>query len=213
MPGRIDNDIKNRFNASLRKYKTFDEYLESIDKKRAKHQKKMYWRQQQHYELRSANNSKKPSISKEGTQEFKDHLVFQKERQSRDDLERSSYDKVASEKKMDEIDGKKVPRTRLRDEKCLRKQEEKIKRRRSSIRKYANADDEKTEEKDQTSSSESEDKEMSNMINMGLNEETENLRKLTKEFSQSENQIMEESDHESQNLSASKANMKNEGIK
>ena len=34
MPGRIDNDIKNRFNASLRKYKSFDEYLESIDKKR-----------------------------------------------------------------------------------------------------------------------------------------------------------------------------------
>lgn len=37
MPGRIDNDIKNRFNASLRKYKSFDEYLESIDKKRSKH--------------------------------------------------------------------------------------------------------------------------------------------------------------------------------
>lgn len=63
MPGRIDNDIKNRFNASLRKYKTFDEYLESIDKKRAKHQKKMYWRQ--HYELRSANNSKRLSIGKD----------------------------------------------------------------------------------------------------------------------------------------------------
>jgi hypothetical protein len=44
MPGRIDNDIKNRFNASLRKYKTFDEYLESIDKKREKHRKKYYCR-------------------------------------------------------------------------------------------------------------------------------------------------------------------------
>ena len=52
MPGRIDNDIKNRFNASLRRFKTFDEYLESIDKKREKHSKKQYWRQS--YELRSA---------------------------------------------------------------------------------------------------------------------------------------------------------------
>ena len=34
MPGRIDNDIKNRFNASLKKFKTTDEYLESIEKKR-----------------------------------------------------------------------------------------------------------------------------------------------------------------------------------
>lgn len=44
MPGRIDNDIKNRFNASLRKYKTFDEYLEANDKKREKSKKKYYWR-------------------------------------------------------------------------------------------------------------------------------------------------------------------------
>ena len=33
MPGRIDNDIKNRFNACLKKFKTFDEYLESQEKK------------------------------------------------------------------------------------------------------------------------------------------------------------------------------------
>ena len=39
MPGRIDNDIKNRFNASLRKYKSFDEYFESINKKSSKHKK------------------------------------------------------------------------------------------------------------------------------------------------------------------------------
>ena len=45
MPGRIDNDIKNRFNASLRKYSCFEEYLESIDKKREKGQKKYYNRQ------------------------------------------------------------------------------------------------------------------------------------------------------------------------
>lgn len=52
MPGRIDNDIKNRFNASLRRFKTFDEYLESIDKKRERHSKKYYWNKP--YELRSA---------------------------------------------------------------------------------------------------------------------------------------------------------------
>lgn len=57
MPGRIDNDIKNRFNASLRKYKTFEQYLEANDKKREKSKKKHYWRQ--HYELRNVNNSKR----------------------------------------------------------------------------------------------------------------------------------------------------------
>ena len=40
MPGRIDNDIKNRFNASLRKYKTFEQYLEANDRKRDKSKKK-----------------------------------------------------------------------------------------------------------------------------------------------------------------------------
>ena len=44
MPGRIDNDIKNRFNASLRKYKTFDQYVEANDRKREKSKKKYYWR-------------------------------------------------------------------------------------------------------------------------------------------------------------------------
>jgi len=39
MPGRIDNDIKNRFNASLRKYKTFEEYMEANDKKRENRKK------------------------------------------------------------------------------------------------------------------------------------------------------------------------------
>ena len=34
MPGRIDNDIKNRYNASLKKFKTDQEYLESIERKR-----------------------------------------------------------------------------------------------------------------------------------------------------------------------------------
>ena len=57
MPGRIDNDIKNRFNASLRKYKTFEQYLEANDRKREKSKKKHYWRQ--HYELRNVNNSKR----------------------------------------------------------------------------------------------------------------------------------------------------------
>ena len=40
MPGRIDNYIKNRFNASLRKYKTFEQYLEANDRKREKSKKK-----------------------------------------------------------------------------------------------------------------------------------------------------------------------------
>ena len=44
MAGRIDNDIKNRFNASLRNYKTFDEYLEQIDKNKEKTKKKYFWR-------------------------------------------------------------------------------------------------------------------------------------------------------------------------
>jgi hypothetical protein len=57
MPGRIDNDIKNRFNASLRKYKTFEQYVEANDRKREKSKKKYYWRQ--HYELRNVNNSKR----------------------------------------------------------------------------------------------------------------------------------------------------------
>lgn len=69
MPGRIDNDIKNRFNASLRKYKTFDEYIEANDKKREKSKKKYYWRQ--HYELRNVNNSKRLPLN-EQDKEFKD---------------------------------------------------------------------------------------------------------------------------------------------
>ena len=48
MPGRIDNDIKNRFNASLRKYNnSFDDYAQAIDKRREKSKKKKtknnYW--------------------------------------------------------------------------------------------------------------------------------------------------------------------------
>lgn len=63
MPGRIDNDIKNRFNASLRRFKTFDEYLESIDKKRERHSKKCYWRERQSYELRSAKKDDSMDIT------------------------------------------------------------------------------------------------------------------------------------------------------
>ena len=69
MPGRIDNDIKNRFNASLRKYKNFEQYIEAIDKKREKCKKKYYWRQ--HYELRNVNNSKRLPLNKQD-KEFKD---------------------------------------------------------------------------------------------------------------------------------------------
>lgn len=69
MPGRIDNDIKNRYNASLKKYKTFDEYLEANDRKREKQKKKYYWRQ--HYELRNVNNSKRLPLN-EQDKEFKD---------------------------------------------------------------------------------------------------------------------------------------------
>jgi hypothetical protein len=66
MPGRIDNDIKNRFNASLKKYSTFDEYLESIDKKKDKLKKKTLWRQQmKNYELRNANLAKRYPNSKD----------------------------------------------------------------------------------------------------------------------------------------------------
>jgi hypothetical protein len=61
MPGRIDNDIKNRFNASLRKFKTFDEYLEQIDRKRDKSKKKCFWRQA--YDHKSGQ-SKRQSLSK-----------------------------------------------------------------------------------------------------------------------------------------------------
>ncbi len=68
MPGRIDNDIKNRFNASLRKYKTFEEYMEANDKKREKSKKKYYWRQ--HYELRNVNNSKRLPLNDQD-KEFK----------------------------------------------------------------------------------------------------------------------------------------------
>ena len=69
MTGRIDNDIKNRFNASLRKYGSFEEYLESIDKKREKGNKKYYNRQQ--YELRNVNHSKRLPLNKTD-REFKD---------------------------------------------------------------------------------------------------------------------------------------------
>lgn len=66
MPGRIDNDIKNRFNASLKKYSTFDEYLESIDKKKDKLKKKILWKQHmKNYELRNANLAKRYPISKD----------------------------------------------------------------------------------------------------------------------------------------------------
>lgn len=99
MPGRIDNDIKNRFNASLRKYKTFDEYLESIDKKRERHQKKYYWRQ--NYELRSTKKEDSELIQEE----------------------------APIEEEPPKVEEKKQPRTRQRDEKCTRKQEERIKRR------------------------------------------------------------------------------------
>lgn len=40
MPGRVETEIKNRFNNSLRKYKTLDEYLQSHDKKRKIKEKK-----------------------------------------------------------------------------------------------------------------------------------------------------------------------------
>lgn len=69
MPGRIDNDIKNRFNASLRKYKSFEEYMEANDRKREKSKKKYYWRQ--HYELRNVNNSKRLPLNDQD-KEFKD---------------------------------------------------------------------------------------------------------------------------------------------
>jgi hypothetical protein len=40
----FSKDIKNRFNASLRKYNNFEEYMEANDKKREKSKKKYYWR-------------------------------------------------------------------------------------------------------------------------------------------------------------------------
>ena len=69
MPGRIDNDIKNRFNASLRKYESFEQYVEANDRKREKSKKKYYWRQ--HYELRNVNNSKRLPLNPQD-KEFKD---------------------------------------------------------------------------------------------------------------------------------------------
>lgn len=69
MPGRIDNDIKNRFNASLRKYSSFEQYLEANDRKRERQKKKYYWRQ--HYELRNVNNSKRLPMNDQD-REFKE---------------------------------------------------------------------------------------------------------------------------------------------
>ena len=44
MPGRIDNDIKNRFNATLKKYETFEQYIEANDRKQEKKKKNNHWR-------------------------------------------------------------------------------------------------------------------------------------------------------------------------
>ena len=68
MPGRIDNDIKNRFNASLRKYRTFEQYVEAIDKKREKSKKKYYWK---HYDLKNIDNSRLQPMNNQD-KEYKD---------------------------------------------------------------------------------------------------------------------------------------------
>jgi hypothetical protein len=73
MPGRIESDIKNRFNASLKKYNHPDDYMESKDKKKDKFQKKILLKQQlKNYKLRNANVHKKHSISKDPKHESGD---------------------------------------------------------------------------------------------------------------------------------------------
>ena len=209
MPGRIDNDIKNRFNASLRKYKSFDEYLESIDKKRSKHKNNGIT--QQH------SQNQKTTISQ--LDEWKNKYDFKNSASQAISPDNDFlYHKEKSDKSLSN-DGKrdeerdKKSRHRPRDEKCNRKHEEKIKRR---IRKHSI---DKTEDLIHSSCSDSEDKDdfemMNEQITGNIQNETIVRRKAHRQFSNSEDKKMEACDIEEviQKVSVSKGYKKNEAHK
>lgn len=129
MPGRIDNDIKNRFNASLRKYKTFDEYLEANDKKREKSKKKYYWRQ--HYELRNVNNSKRLPLN-EQDKEFKDMAQQKIQLEVGSNLPPLKSDLIVEKKReLEEYQEFKKLKAKYREEKKIQKLQEKINKKKS----------------------------------------------------------------------------------
>ena len=129
MPGRIDNDIKNRFNASLRKYKTFDEYLEANDKKREKSKKKYYWRQ--HYELRNVNNSKRLPLN-EQDKEFKDMAQQKIQLEVGSNLPPLKSDLIVEKKReLEEYQEFKKLKAKYREEKKIHKLQEKINKKKS----------------------------------------------------------------------------------
>jgi hypothetical protein len=129
MPGRIDNDIKNRFNASLRKYKTFDEYLEANDKKREKSKKKYYWRQ--HYELRNVNNSKRLPLN-EQDKEFKDMAQQKIQLEVGSNLPPLKSDLIVEKKReLEEYQEFKKLKAKCREEKKIQKLQEKINKKKS----------------------------------------------------------------------------------
>ena len=123
MPGRIDNDIKNRFNASLRKYKTFEDYLEAHDRKREKAKKKYYWRQ--HYELRNVNNSKRLPMNDQD-KEFKDMAQQRVQMEVGCNLPPLKNEIILEKKKeLEQYHEYKRMKQRMRNEKKLTKQREK----------------------------------------------------------------------------------------
>ena len=130
MPGRIDNDIKNRFNASLRKFKTFEEYMEANDKKRDKSKKKYYWRQ--HYELRNVNNSKRLPLNDQD-KEFKDMAQQKIQMEVGSNLPPLKSDILLEKKKeLEEYQQYKQHKIQMREQRRMQKINEKLKRGRRS---------------------------------------------------------------------------------
>lgn len=130
MPGRIDNDIKNRFNASLRKYKTFEQYLEANDRKREKSKKKYYWRQ--HYELRNVNNSKRLPLN-EQDKEFKDMAQQKIQLEVGSNLPPLKNDIIIEKKKeLEEYREFRKLKAKVREEKRIMKIRDKLNKKRNS---------------------------------------------------------------------------------
>lgn len=135
MPGRIDNDIKNRFNASLRKYTTFEEYMEANDKKREKNKKKYYWRQ--HYELRNVNNSKRLPLNQQD-KEFKDMAQQKIQMEVGSNLPPLKSDLLIEKKKeLEEYQEFKKQKQQVREHKRVLKMQEKMSKRGHKIRQHA----------------------------------------------------------------------------
>ena len=130
MPGRIDNDIKNRFNASLRKYKTFEQYLEANDRKREKSKKKYYWRQ--HYELRNVNNSQRLPLN-EQDKEFKDMAQQKIQLEVGSNLPPLKNDIIIEKKKeLEEYREFRKLKAKVREEKRIMKIRDKLNKKRNS---------------------------------------------------------------------------------